>query len=154
MRADAESILAMPLEDLWGLIADVFEKGGKFRLFPRGVSMLPLIREGKDEILLEAPKTIKKWDILLYRREDGTFVLHRLISVAKDGLVLCGDNQAVLERGVPRVAILARVCGIFRDGEYLSVDSPQLRRYARRRVASRPIRHMASSVRSLLKKKK
>ena len=103
----------MPLEELWPLIEEVFSAGGRFRLFPRGNSMLPLIRPNIDSVLIERPTEISRYDILLYRRQNGQFVLHRLMKIEKDTFTMCGDHQYYLEKGLPRDAVLARVCGIY-----------------------------------------
>ena len=136
----------MPLEELWPLIADVFQMGGRFRLFPRGVSMLPLIRPNIDSVLIEKPQNLARHDILLYRRKNGQFVLHRLMKFEENGLTMCGDNQYFLEKGVPKDAVLARVCGIYFDDEYLPIETPKLRRYAKRRAFSRPLRRIAAII--------
>ena len=132
----------MPLEELWPLIEEVFSAGGRFRLFPRGNSMLPLIRPNIDSVLIERPTEISRYDILLYRRQNGQFVLHRLMKIEKDTFTMCGDHQYYLEKGLPRDAVLARVCGIYFGDNYLPFDAPKLRRYARRRAFSRPFRHL------------
>ena len=46
------------LEEYMPLIKEVVESGGEFRLFPRGTSMLPLIRQGRDSVALVAVDTI------------------------------------------------------------------------------------------------
>ena len=134
------------MADMWPLIHEVFEGGGRFRLFPRGSSMLPLIRPEKDSVLLEPPSEIKKHDILLYRRANGQFVLHRLMFFEGEDLVMCGDHQVYLERHIPREAVLARVAGIYFDEKYLVSEHPSLRRYARRRAFSRPFRRIFSAI--------
>jgi len=153
MSNDPFSVQDMALEDTWPLIRDVFEKGGRFRLFPRGTSMLPLIRPGIDSVLLEHPHSYSRYDILLYRRQSGQFVLHRLMRLKKSGLVMCGDNQYVLEYGVPAEAVLARVTGIYFGEEYVPLGDPRLKRYAKRRAFSRPIRHLIAAMKRCLSRK-
>lgn len=144
----------MPLEELWPLIEEVFALGGRFRLFPRGTSMLPLIRPNVDSVLIEPPHQFARGDILLYRRKNGQFVLHRLIRITDDGLTMCGDNQYYLEKGIPTEAVLARVCGIYFEEEYLPIDAPRLRFYAKRRAFSRPFRHLKAGLANRLPFKK
>ncbi len=118
------------MAELYTVILEVIESGGEFRLFPRGTSMLPLLREGRDSVLLMKPSALKKHDICLYRRSDGSFVLHRLMKLTKQGEPLfCGDNQAALERGVPREAIIARVCAFYRGERRVSLASISYRLY-------------------------
>ena len=45
-------------------IREVLNSGGAFRIYPRGTSMLPLLREGIDSVLLEKPDGTKKAFVL------------------------------------------------------------------------------------------
>lgn len=125
------------MEDLYPLIEEVIGSGGRFRLFPKGTSMLPLLRQGTDSVSLGKAEPIQKNDILLYRRRSGQFVLHRMLKETPDGYVMCGDNQVALEKGIRPDQILAKVWGIYRGEDYFELDCPAYRRYVRRRVASR-----------------
>lgn len=118
------------MADMYPLIRDVIDSGGEFRLYPRGVSMMPLLRQGKDSVALVRPEHIRRRDICLYRRDNGQFVLHRLMRMEKDGtLTFLGDNQTVPERGVAKEAIIARVAACYRGEKRRSVTSPTLRIY-------------------------
>jgi hypothetical protein len=103
------------MEELYPVLMEVLESGGEFRFYPRGTSMLPLIRQGRDSVVLTAPDgKPSRREICLYRRADGRFVLHRLMKWTKEGTpVFCGDNQLFFEYGVPAEAIIARVCAIY-----------------------------------------
>ena len=118
------------MEEMYPLLCDVIKSGGEFRLYPRGTSMLPLLREGVDSVALVRPERLSRRDICLYRRESGQFVLHRLMRVEKDGtLSFCGDNQLAWERGVPQEAVIARVAACYRGEKRRPVTSLRLRFY-------------------------
>ena len=103
------------IEDLLPLLLEVIESGAAFRLYPRGTSMLPLLRQGMDSVDLVKPRLPKKGDICLYRRPNGTLVLHRIVNVDRDGtLSFRGDNQTETERGITADRILARVARVYR----------------------------------------
>ena len=120
------------MEELYPLLLEVIESGGEFRLWPRGTSMRPLLREGRDSVALVLPDKLHKRDICLYRRSDGSFVLHRLMKFGGDGEpVFCGDNQTRLEYGVKREQIVARVCAVFRDEKRISLKGLRYRLYTR-----------------------
>lgn len=64
-----------------------------------GVSMLPLIKENKDALIIRKvePESLKRYDIVLFKRENvkgrGRYVLHRIIKPLKDGkYFIVGDN--------------------------------------------------------------
>ena len=115
---------AHSMEEIYPLLAEVIAGGGEFRLSPRGTSMRPLLREGKDAVALVSPEKLKKRDICLYCRADGSFVLHRLMKFEKGEPVFCGDNQTHFERGVPREAIIAKVAAIYREEKRVPLTDP------------------------------
>ena len=118
------------MEELHPLLCEVIESGGEFRLWPRGTSMRPLLREGRDSVALVSPRGCRKRDICLYRRADGAFVLHRLMKFDKDGNpVFCGDNQTKLEVGVKVEDILARAVAVYRGEKRVPVTAFRYRLY-------------------------
>lgn len=110
------------LEEYLPIISEVIESGGEFRLFPRGTSMRPLIRQGVDSVVLvKCEGKIRRGDIILYRRESGQLVLHRVVKVEKNGTyTLCGDNQTQLEKGIERKDVLAVVSALYRGEKRIS----------------------------------
>ncbi len=112
------------MEDIVPLLLEVIASGGEFRLSPRGTSMRPLLREGRDAVALVAPRELKKRDICLYRRADGSYILHRLMKFEQGAPVFCGDNQTIFERGVPREAVIAKVSAIYRDEKRVALTNP------------------------------
>lgn len=85
--------LSLELSISWELIKEAISSDGEFRLYPRGTSMMPLLREGIDSVLLKKPEGVSKNDIVLYKRSNGQFVLHRVIKIKNGEYVMCGDNQ-------------------------------------------------------------
>lgn len=120
------------MEQLGPLIAEVIGEGGEFCLFPKGTSMLPLIRQGADAVaLVSLDRKPKKGDVLLYRREDGQYVLHRLMRVENNGsLCFCGDNQRLLEHGIGCDQVVAVVTAFFRGDKRLEASGLVMRLYA------------------------
>ena len=120
------------MSDAIDVIDEVLGSGGEFRLYPKGTSMLPLIREGRDSVMLKRNSdcSVKKHDIVLYKRKNEAFVLHRILKIEKDGsYVMCGDNQDRLERNINKEQLYGYVSGIFRDDKYSAVSSWAYRIY-------------------------
>ena len=94
-----------------------------FAIVPiRGTSMWPLLKEGKSQVQLVSGRTkqLKKGDIVLYRRKDGTLVLHRIIKIVKKNTyLLCGDHQWKSEEQIREGQILAAAQGFFINGRYI-----------------------------------
>ena len=133
----------LKLEDVLPLLSETLERGGSFTFMPHGTSMLPLLREGIDSVRLVSPQTRppKKGDVILYRRKNGAFVLHRIQRERKNTFVLCGDNQTALERGVARDSVIGVADAFYRGGDLVSCDEKSYKRYVKRRIFSRSLRH-------------
>ena len=61
----------------------------------RGDSMMPLTKQDRDPLVIsKKPKRrLKKYDVPLYKRDSGQYVLHRIFQVRKHDYVICGDNR-------------------------------------------------------------
>ena len=69
-------------------------KTGKLIYTSVGNSMMPIIHENCDILIIEKVSgRLKKYDIPLYKRASGQYVLHRILKVRKDSYVTCGDNR-------------------------------------------------------------
>ena len=112
------------------LIREVLASGGEFRLYPHGTSMLPLIRQGIDSVALRSlDRPPRKYDILFYQRQDGSYILHRVKEVTDKGLILWGDNHTMLEFGVTEDQIIGYAARVFRGEKELDCRSFKYRVY-------------------------
>lgn len=99
----------MKNSDVYDLIKERLDGGGKAELTVTGKSMQPLLKDGITQVLLEPyGDKLKKYDIALYKRANGTVVLHRYIGRSADGLCFRGDNENYTEKNIK----LENVCGI------------------------------------------
>ena len=119
------------LDDVMPQIRELLSKGQPVRLYPKGVSMMPMLRQGIDSVLL-SPVTgkLKKYDIPLYQRRSGQYVLHRIVK-AGQSYTCIGDNQFAYEQGVQHEQILAVVTGFYRDEKFWSVECFGYKLYCR-----------------------
>jgi len=99
-------------------------KAGNLVIHSHGVSMWPMIRNGKDSVRIEAVEgRLKKNDIPLYKDARGRYVIHRIIKVTDTGYVICGDGLYEREYDITDKNIIGRVEGFFRKEKYVSCDS-------------------------------
>ena len=132
----------LSMEQIVPLIRESLAEGKSVRFSPKGVSMKPMLRQGKDSVVLSAvPERLKKYDLPLYQRENGQYVLHRVVTVG-DTYTCVGDNQFVLETWVEHHQMIAVVSAFARDGRRIEADDPGYRLYCRIWCASRPVRHL------------
>lgn len=95
-----------------------------------GDSMMPLLREKRDLLIIEKVSgRLKKYDVPLYRRDSGQYVLHRILKVRKDDYVICGDNRWQKEYGITDRHIIGVLTGIVRDGKEISVNDTKYKWY-------------------------
>lgn len=100
------------------------ELHGKIIYTNVGTSMMPLLRQGRDVMIIERPTgRLKKYDVPLYIRPDGMYVLHRILKVRKNDYVICGDHCTVKEYGITDNDIVGVLTGVIRDGKTITTDS-------------------------------
>ena len=130
------------LEVMLPLIQEQLESGGTVKFLPKGTSMLPMIRQGVDSVVIApAAAPLRKFDIPLYRRNSGQFVLHRVVRVGQTYTCI-GDNQFVLEEGVRPEQIIGVVTAFYRAGQEVKVSDFRYRLYVLLWHYSRPIRKL------------
>ena len=90
----------------------------------KGVSMMPLLRQDRDLMVLERRPEgrLKKYDAVLFKRKDGTYVLHRILKVREKDYLICGDNCYQME-AVEDAQILGILTAVIRDGKRISVTN-------------------------------
>lgn len=143
------------LSDMEGILHKTLTAGGTFRFYPRGTSMLPTIKEGRDMVLLTSiPEKLKKYQMILYKRDNGAYVLHRIVKIEGDDYTMRGDNQFVLEPGIRREQMIAIVCGIMREEKKINPESNIQRLKAALWVESVGPRKCLLTLRSYLSKVK
>ena len=62
------------LEELMPLIRERLAAGESVRFSPHGTSMLPMLKDGRDQVILSPlPEKLKKYDLPLYQRKNGQY---------------------------------------------------------------------------------
>ena len=121
------------LAELEPVILEVLAAGGKARLTITGTSNYPSLIGGRDQVTLEQMhRKPQKYDLPLYLRKNGQYVLHRIVSVQPDGSCsCCGDHQWKTESGIHPNQIIGCVVRICRNGKEFSVQSKGYRLWVR-----------------------
>ena len=132
--------IRISLNDIYPDIKKKIENGGTVRLPITGISMRPLLVWGRDTVDLIKCENPKKGDIIFYLRDNGQFVLHRIVGVNDNGYILCGDNQWRLEYGIQDKHIIAVVTSITRKGKIIDMTNVPYRIYSNLWMALLPIR--------------
>ncbi len=122
----------VPTDELSPLIVGLIDEGFGVTLTLTGNSMRPMLTYLRDSVVLTCcdPNTLKVGDIPLYRRECGTYVLHRIMKVHDDVYDILGDHQWVLGKDVPKSQVLCIVKSFTRKGKYYSCEHKGYRVYS------------------------
>ena len=85
--------------------------------------MMPLIRQGRDLMVISGKPSgrLKKYDVPLYRRDNGQYVLHRILKVRDNDYVICGDNRWNREYGITDGHMIGVLSAVIRNGKTVSV---------------------------------
>ena len=148
------------MEALWALMLPQLSRGGTVQLTVSGNSMYPMLRSRQDTVVLRKDENLRRGDLIFFRREDGSFVLHRIIRVKDaDHFLVCGDNQNEPET-VARGQVHAKMTAYIRGGKTRGAENAGYKAYVAIWVwlfpMRRPllaIRRFFGRVRSKLKRK-
>lgn len=137
-------LVTMPLKEMYPVIAESLLQGQEVVLTITGNSMSPYLRHRRDQVVLISadPAALQPGDVPLILRDNGQFVLHRIIE-RDDGTVchrwgqrrgcaststalqytLLGDAQWVTEPNVRPDQILAVATAFIRKGRRIECGS-------------------------------
>ena len=132
-------------------IEEYLKENGIYVGLTRGISMRPMLREGRDTILISPVSgRLKKYDVPLYRRGED-YVLHRVVKVREQDYVICGDNCLRREYGITDEQFVGVLSGFRRGDRYVEIDSMCYRLYARVWVAIYPMRFVFMYLKTIAK---
>lgn len=111
-------LATLPMEELAKILELQLENGGRANLVVTGNSMYPMLYHRRDRVTLVPVRApLSRGDLILYRRENGLYILHRIITKPKNGVFDCsGDNQWIRET-VKESQVVAKVEGFVRKGK-------------------------------------
>ncbi|MBP5466227.1 MAG: S24/S26 family peptidase [Clostridia bacterium] len=97
-------------------------KHGVIAFVPHGNSMWPTLKNGKQSVIVKSKtERLRPMDVALYQRDNGTFVLHRVIKTESFGYVICGDSQFTYEK-VEESRVFGVMAGFYRGKHYVDVN--------------------------------
>ena len=144
--------VAIPMEELMPILQLQMDTSGSALLTVTGWSMLPMLHNRKDTVTI-CPVTgsCKATDVILYQRDNGQYVLHRIVKVGETYTCI-GDNQYQYETGVRHDQMIGLVTGFYRDQEYHSATELSHRVYRFLWHHSRWLRPRVQAVKSKIRR--
>ncbi len=132
----------VPVELLLPFLKEMLEAGKSVNLTVTGNSMMPLLRNRRDSVVLVRPEKIKQFDIVLYMNHEDKAILHRIIRCKPTGYMIVGDNQFQVDGPIKPEQIVAVVTGFNRNGKYVPCHTWWVRLYAFVWGYGRPLRNI------------
>ena len=126
-------------------IEQLLKQGNVIRIKPQGTSMYPLFVPGRDEACIERTdfSSLKRGDVILYRRDKSILVLHRIWKITNNSFYMVGDNQTVIEGPLRPDQIRGKLIACCRNGREFSTRNPFYRMLTGFWLAFRPFRPLA-----------
>lgn len=117
------------------------DTGKAVNLTIAGWSMSPLLFPGRDSfILARTKKKLKRGDIVLYRRDSGKYIVHRIYKIKQGNFFMIGDGETKVEGPLRRDQILALAIGVYRKGRYLGFNTIRWKAFSQIWLLVRPFR--------------
>jgi hypothetical protein len=124
----------------------LLRSGSTVQLPPTGWSMYPTIVPGRDQAVIAPAEghAPRRGDVLLYRRDGGILVLHRVWRVRPQGLYLVGDNQHQIEGPLRPDQVRGIMTALVRKGRTIPVTALRYRLPTGLWLLLRPLRRPVS----------
>ncbi len=111
--------------ELFPAISELLQNNQKVRITVTGNSMMPFLRENRDSVELSSAviEDLRFGQIALIRRNDGVYVLHRIILKVKSSFYLAGDAQCWVEGPLLQEQLVAVVTNVWRKDKQISTSN-------------------------------
>ena len=135
-------------------IEQLLAEGKTIKIKPQGYSMYPLFIPGRDEACIERTdfSSLKRGDVILYRRDKSILVLHRIWKITNNSFYMVGDNQTEIEGPLRADQVRGKLTGFVRNGKFVDVKNPIYRFTSSLWLFLRPFRPCFWKIMSVLRK--
>jgi len=140
------------INELMPLIKECLASGSDVRMQVTGISMTPILHNLQDTVVLSKPDNIKKYDIVLHRRENGQYILHRIIKKRGNVLTIAGDFETEKEHPVYEDMVIAKVTSFCRNGKDYTPDDFIIKLYSHLWVFIFPFRHQVLYILNVIRR--
>jgi signal peptidase I len=139
------------IADLIPIISEKINKNEKVLLKVRGSSMEPFLHSNVTTVTLVKPEKLNRFDIILFKDENNTYLLHRIIKIHNDIVITMGDGNTRKE-SLHKDQIIAVVNDYQQDGMNTSMTNKKNLFKVRVWYYIRPFRKILLKLRRFLKR--
>ncbi|MFA6770166.1 MAG: S24/S26 family peptidase [Bacteroidales bacterium] len=106
-------------------VASRIAGGERVRIRAKGNSMLPFIRDGKEQIILEKPdeESFQKGRLLLALLPERGYLLHRVKKIDEGNVLLQGDGNLSITETCTSKDVIAEATVVIRNGKEIIKES-------------------------------
>lgn len=118
-------VRALDSKTMVALISETVSLGSSFVLSVTGNSMYPILRHNKDKVELVSTqiRPVKKGEIVLFRRDSGMCILHRIVKIIDEHTCVAKGDAQGWDEIVKRDNVIAVVSRIYVNNRWISCDS-------------------------------
>ena len=132
MTDKASEIKYIPNDAFFITVQQMLGDGVKVDFTVTGNSMWPLLKHGRDKVVLAPCKgfDIKKGDVILLEALPSKYLLHRVTDVSENFIETTGDFNTFRDGRFSEKCIKGKVVNITRKGKNYKTDSWLIRLYS------------------------
>ena len=116
------------LKNILPVIDEMLYSGGKVTFTTNGASMQPILKSGDSVTLIKANE-YKKGDVVLFRKEDGKFILHRIIRIRGNEVLTQGDSLSSIDEPIDKSKILGKAIAFIGENKTVYENEPSYKLY-------------------------
>lgn len=137
------------------LIEATITENAVFPLEVTGTSMTPTLYSNRDVVHLVSPdcKTPEKYDIVLFKRTDGTVILHRIIKILSENRFLINGDSQVWTEEINSSQIIAVTKSYSRNNKTISCVTTGYKIKSALWCSTRKLRPFLFKVSGIIKRK-
>lgn len=120
----------IPNDEFFSAVCQTLEEGTDVDFTVTGNSMWPLLRHGRDRVILRGTDGIKKGDIVLFEALPSKYLLHRVTRVYVSCFETAGDFNAFYDGKFPVSCVVGKAVRIIRKGKTYETKSPLMQIYS------------------------
>ena len=132
MAAERKEIVYIPNDEFCTAVRQMLEEGKDVDFTVTGNSMWPLLKHGRDRVVLTRckPQDIRKGDIVLFEALPSKFLLHRVTKLKENAFETTGDFNTFRDGVFPKDCVIGKAVRIVRKDKSYGTDSFFMRLYS------------------------
>lgn len=132
----------IPNDEFFSAVCQTLEEGTDVDFTVTGNSMWPLLRHGRDRVILRRTDGIRKGDIVLFEALPSKYLLHRVTRVSGSCFETAGDFNTFRDGKFPVSCVVGKATRVIRKGKVYETKSFLMRFCSFLWMVSFPIRKL------------